>query len=71
MTAFAIHGCHLIGPRKIVEFYSTKYVEFRIFLHILTFPRNPTLALESWRDIGDKYKPFEAFLAKVGHSSKQ
>ena len=66
MTAFAIHGCHLIGPCKTVEFYCTKYVEFYIFLHILTFPRNPTLALESWRDIGDEYKPFEAFLAKVG-----
>ena len=66
MTAFAIHGCHLIGPCKIIEFYCTKYVEFCIFLHILTFPRNPTLALESWRDIGDEYKPFEAFIAKVG-----
>ena len=64
MTAFAMHGCHLIGPRKIVEFYSTKYVEFCIFLHILTFPRNPTLTLESWRDIGDEYKSFEAFLAR-------
>lgn len=30
----------------------------------MTFPRNPTLALESWRDIGDEYKPFEAFLAR-------